>query len=221
MKKMKMLSIILLILMASVLFSNPILANEQFELEDTVEEIVELYESVDDVKEDFEFIDYDEELDFEWDVIDISNMKDQAIDSEEYNYFGADGKYVDNTGTKMISEALKYLGNPYVFGGNSLTNGTDCSGYVYLIHQMYCISTPRTASLQYAAANSISSSNLQPGDLVFYCNNGVDIGHVAFYAGTINGTSDSIVHAPNPSQGITLSTRTYWSVPKKYATFWR
>ncbi len=60
MKKMKMLSIILLILMASVLFSNPILANEQFELEDTVEEIVEQYESVDDVKEDFEFIDYDE-----------------------------------------------------------------------------------------------------------------------------------------------------------------
>ena len=294
------------------------MANEQLELEETVDQ----YELVDNVKEDLNFIDYDEELDFEWDVIDIKNMKDQAVDSEEksgfslqsisgqwiqsgsrwwyrhsdgsyttsdweyinvkwyyfdsegwmvtgwvndggyyyycnssgemvtgwntvsgnqyyfsssgamqthwilisgkYYYFDADGKYVDNTGTKMISEALKYEGNPYISGGNSLTNGTDCSGYVYLIHQLYGIATPRIASLQYSAANSISSSNLKPGDLVFYCeDDGVKIKHVAFYVGTIDGKSDRIIHAANPSQGIIISTRTYWSAPKKHATFWR
>lgn len=140
---------------------------------------------------------------------------------DTYYYFGSNGKYVDDDGTRMISEALKYVGNPYVYGGNSLTNGTDCSGYVYLIHKMYGYDIERRASLQYSSSKKISSSSLKPGDLVFYCENGNDVDHVAFYVGTINGTDDCIVHAANSRKGIIVSTRTYWSVTKKYGTYWR
>lgn len=138
-----------------------------------------------------------------------------------YYYFGTNGKYVDNDGTKMISEALKYVGNPYVYGGNSLTSGTDCSGYVYLIHKMYGYNIARTASSQYSSSKKISSSSLKPGDLVFYCEDGSNVSHVAFYVGTINGTNDCIVHAANSNKGIIVSTRTYWSATKKYGTYWR
>lgn len=132
------------------------------------------------------------------------------------------GDWIDNTGTKMIQEAMKYVGNPYVYGGNSLTEGTDCSGYVKLISAKFDITTPRTAASQYTSSTKVSYANLQPGDLVFYYN-GTKVSHVAFYVGKINyyGTKydKGIVHAANPNQDICVVS--LYGSPYGYGTYWR
>lgn len=132
------------------------------------------------------------------------------------------GDWIDNTGTQMIQEALKYVGNPYVYGGNSLTTGTDCSGYVKLISEKFGITTPRTSSAQYTSSRKISRGDLKPGDLVFFYNsNGVY--HVAFHVGKINYNgktySNAIVSATQPQTGICVEER--WSNNVYYGTYWR
>ena len=132
------------------------------------------------------------------------------------------GDWIDNTGTRMIQEAMKYVGNPYVYGGNSLTEGTDCSGYVKLISAKFDITTPRTAASQYTSSTKVSYANLQPGDLVFYRKED-KVSHVAFYVGKINyyGTKydKGIVHAANPNQNICVGP--LYGSPYGYGTYWR
>lgn len=132
------------------------------------------------------------------------------------------GDWIDNKGTQMIQEALKYVGNPYVYGGNSLTNGTDCSGYVKLISEQFGITTPRTVAAQYTSSRKISYSGLQPGNLVFYYSGG-KVSHVAFYVGKIsyNGRTytNGIVHAANESQGICVGA--LYGTPYGYGTYWK
>ena len=109
--------------------------------------------------------------------------------------------------TNMVNYAMQFLGNPYVWGGTSLTNGTDCSGFVMRIYQHFGYSLPRTSSAQAGATKTVSSGDVRPGDLFFYGSGGVS--HVAMYIG--NG---QIIHASNPRTGIKISSA-YYRTPIK------
>lgn len=98
--------------------------------------------------------------------------------------------------SQLIKYAAQFLGNPYVYGGESLTEGADCSGYVQEIFKNFGIHTGRTSRDQYENALKIQETELQPGDLVFYAS-GDYINHVAIYAG-----EGIILHAANQSTGI-------------------
>lgn len=119
------------------------------------------------------------------------------------------GKDVSELRVEMAEFAQQFVGCPYVYGGNSLTNGTDCSGFTHLIYKHFGISIPRTASTQWAFFNKISASELKPGDLVFYPEpyDPNDIGHVAMYIG--NG---QVVHASNARTGIKYSQMGYRTI---------
>ena len=104
-------------------------------------------------------------------------------------------------GSSIASTGLRYVGNPYVYGGNSLTNGTDCSGFVHLVHQACGISTPRDSNSLAGGGRAVSESEMLPGDVVCY------YGHVGIYIG--NG---QIVHASTPSSGIKISNMYYRSI---------
>lgn len=102
----------------------------------------------------------------------------------------------------VVSYALQFRGNPYVYGGTSLTNGADCSGFVQSIYRHFGVSLPRTASAQASAGRYVSWGDLQPGDLVFYSGNGgKSVTHVAIYIG-----NSQIIHASTPSGGIKTSS---------------
>ena len=102
----------------------------------------------------------------------------------------------------VVSYALQFRGNPYVYGGTSLTNGADCSGFVQSIYKHFGVSLPRTASAQASAGRYVSWGDLQPGDLVFYSGNGgQSVTHVAIYIG-----NSQIIHASTPSGGIKTSS---------------
>ena len=109
--------------------------------------------------------------------------------------------------TNMVSYAMQFLGNPYVWGGTSLTNGTACSGFVMRIYEHFGYSLPRTSAAQAGATKTVSSGDVRPGDLFFYGSGGVS--HVAMYIG--NG---QIIHASNPRTGIKISSA-YYRTPVK------
>ena len=106
---------------------------------------------------------------------------------------------------EIINYAQKFIGNRYVWGGTSLTNGADCSGFVQSIYGDFGYSIPRTSREQAASAGiKVSESEMLPGDLVFYTNSSGTVNHVAMYIG--NGM---IVHAANSRQGIIRSNVKY------------
>ena len=98
------------------------------------------------------------------------------------------------TGSRIASYAQQFVGNPYVWGGTSLTNGADCSGFVQSVYANFGVSLPRTSYEQQNAGTEVSYADAQPGDLICYG------GHVAIYMG--NG---QIVHASNSQDGIKIS----------------
>ena len=110
---------------------------------------------------------------------------------------------VSGVRTSLVQNALQYVGNPYVWGGTSLTNGADCSGFVLAIYSQYGIYLPHSSSGQSMYGTRINASQARPGDLFFYSNGG-GIGHVGIYIG--NG---QIVHAATESVGITVSNAFY------------
>lgn len=112
----------------------------------------------------------------------------------------------------LIQYAKQFLGNPYVYGGTSLTEGADCSGFVQQIFRHFGITTGRSSRDQYANAQSISFEQLQPGDLVFYAS-GDYINHVAIYAG-----DGVIIHAANARTGICTGRYDY-RTPVGYGRF--
>lgn len=101
-------------------------------------------------------------------------------------------------GSAVVERAKQYLGSRYVYGGMS-PNGFDCSGFTSYIYKQFGVSLNRTAAGQYSNGTAVSRNNLQPGDLIMFGKSGIN--HVAIYAG--NGT---IVHAANPSRGVTTDT---------------
>ncbi len=107
--------------------------------------------------------------------------------------------------SKIVNYALKFVGNRYVWGGESLTNGADCSGFTQSIYGDFGYSLPRVSRDQASSAGKrVSESDILPGDLVFYANSSGSVNHVAMYIG--NG---KIVHAANSRQGIITSQYRY------------
>ena len=111
------------------------------------------------------------------------------------------------TGSRIASYAQQFVGNPYRYGGNSLTSGIDCSGFAQQIMAKFGYSISRTSSSQAGEGRAVSTSNLRAGDLVFYGNGG-SINHVAIYIG-----GGQVVHASNsapyPKGGIKISNVNY------------
>lgn len=133
--------------------------------------------------------------------VDLSYELPKAHTLDEINY----GPGVSSTRANLISFAKKYLGYRYVWGGNSLTNGVDCSGFTKAVYAEYGYSIPRTSREQARSGRKVSRSNLKPGDLVFYGNNSSGyINHVAIYIG--NG---KVIHASNKRDGIKISGMNY------------
>ena len=112
-------------------------------------------------------------------------------------------------GQQIASFACQFVGNPYVWGGTSLTNGADCSGFVQSVYKNFGYSLPRTCTPQSNAGTAISLAELQPGDLVFYDHGTGSCEHVGIYIG--NG---QIVHASSSRTGIKISNVNY-STPFK------
>lgn len=98
------------------------------------------------------------------------------------------------SGSEVVAYAKKFVGNPYVWGGNSLTNGVDCSGFVHQIYLEFGIDTPRYSQAFKTVGQPVSFNNIQPGDVVVYP------GHVAIYAG-----GGKIVEAQSTKAGITAN----------------
>ena len=107
------------------------------------------------------------------------------------------------TGSDVAAYAQKFVGNPYVYGGTSLTKGADCSGFVMSVYARFGYSLPRVAASQAGSGTKVSLDSVQPGDLIFYGGSS-GINHVAMYVG--NGT---VVHASNETDGIKYSDMFY------------
>lgn len=116
------------------------------------------------------------------------------------------------TRTAIVAYAKQFLGNPYVYGGTSLTNGADCSGFTQAIFAHFGISTGRSSRDQAVKARQISMDAVQPGDVLFYAS-GDYINHVAIYIG-----GGQVIHASNETTGIIISPYNY-RTPLKAGTF--
>ena len=116
-------------------------------------------------------------------------------------------------GQQIASYAVQFVGNPYIYGGTSLTNGADCSGFVQSVFANFGIGLSRTAASQASGGTSVSLDSLQAGDLLFYSSSG-SIDHVALYIG-----GGQIVHAANSASGIIISNA-YYSTPVAARRYW-
>ncbi|MCI8659898.1 MAG: C40 family peptidase [Lachnospiraceae bacterium] len=116
------------------------------------------------------------------------------------------------TRTAIVAYARQFLGNPYVFGGTSLTNGTDCSGFTQGVFANFGITTGRSSRDQASNGREIAIEAAQPGDLLFYAS-GNYINHVALYIG-----GGQVIHASNSTTGIVISPYNY-RTPCKAVTF--
>lgn len=102
----------------------------------------------------------------------------------------------------LVNFALQFVGNPYVYGGTSLTNGADCSGFVMSVFKEFGYDLPRVAAAQYEASQKKDISQMETGDLVFYGAGGIN--HVALYIG-----DGKVVHALNSNKGIVITDYNY------------
>ena len=131
--------------------------------------------------------------------------EDSSSDSES-----SDTKINDKaTGDDLVKEALKYIGNPYVWGGESLTNGADCSGYTLALLAKFGVALPHDADLQSKMGQEVALKDIKAGDLLFYMeSDGSEVGHVTIYIG-----GGQVVHASNsqpyPAGGIKISDYGY------------
>ena len=152
---------------------------------------------------------YTEEVDYSDDGNTVSGTGDSSSDYEydeygnvidtdntvtDYDSSSASSSSSSGEGSSVVSYATQFVGNPYVWGGTSLTSGADCSGFVQSVYANFGVSLPRTSYEQQNAGTEVSYADAQPGDLICYG------GHVAIYMG--NG---QIVHASNSRDGIKIS----------------
>ncbi len=128
-----------------------------------------------------------------------------AITMMEYRY----GKGVTDIQMEVCEYARQFVGNPYKWGGTSLTKGADCSGFTLSVYKNYGVSLPHSSKAQANCGTRVDLSEVQPGDLIFY--GGKNIHHVAMYIG--NG---QIVHAQSAKTGIRVSSM-YYNTPTRAA----
>lgn len=129
----------------------------------------------------------------------ISEDLDTALTITEVLY----GEGVSDVRVELCEFAKQYVGNPYVWGGTSLTKGADCSGFVLAVFNEFGVSLPHHSGSQAQEGTEIDIDEVLPGDLIFY-SNGSRINHVAIYIG--NG---QVIHASSPKTGIKISNYNY------------
>jgi cell wall-associated NlpC family hydrolase len=138
------------------------------------------------------------------DYVEISTQLTTAMTMTEVRY----GQGVSDVRVSLVQYATQFVGNPYVWGGTSLTKGADCSGFVLSVFAKYGVSLPHSSKAQANYGTKISASEAQPGDLFFY-GSGKGINHVAIYIG-----GGQVVHASSPKSGIKISSA-YYRTPVK------
>lgn len=141
----------------------------------------------------------DEEVYVSGEYVEVKSDLATAITMTELLY----GQGVSDVRVDLCQYAKQFLGNPYVWGGTSLTGGADCSGFVLSVFSKYGVSLPHSSRAQANQGTSISASELKPGDLVFYAKGGT-INHVAIYIG-----GGQVIHASSPKTGIKISPYNY------------
>lgn len=120
------------------------------------------------------------------------------------------GMGVSDVRVELCEYAKQFVGNPYVWGGTSLTKGADCSGFVLSVYKKFGVKLPHYSVSQSNSGTKISRDELQAGDLIFYADSSGTINHVAIYLG-----NDQVIHASNPKSGIKISKYNY-RTPVKY-----
>ena len=141
----------------------------------------------------------DEEVYVSEEYVEVKSDLATAITMTELMY----GQGVSDVRVDLCQYAKQFLGNPYVWGGTSLTKGADCSGFVLSVFAKYGVSLPHSSRAQANQGTKISASELKPGDLVFYAKGGT-INHVAIYIG-----GGQVIHASSPKTGIKISSYNY------------
>ncbi|MGN0131839.1 MAG: C40 family peptidase [Lachnospiraceae bacterium] len=136
------------------------------------------------------------------DYVTVGENLKTALNMTEFLY----GAGVSDVRVELCEYAKQFLGNPYVWGGTSLTKGADCSGFVMSVYAKYGISLPHSSRAQATMGTGISMSEAKPGDLVFYSKGG-RINHVAIYIG-----GGQVIHASSPKTGIRI-TSAYYRTP--------
>ena len=136
----------------------------------------------------------------------IKEKLDTAVTMTELLY----GEGVSDVRVEMVEYAKQFLGNPYVWGGTSLTKGADCSGFVLSVYKKFGVKLPHYSGSQANSGTKISFSEIQPGDLIFYADSNGKINHVTMYIG-----NNQVIHASSPKNGIMISKYNY-RTPVKY-----
>lgn len=142
------------------------------------------------------------------DYVTVEEKLDTAITMSELLY----GQGVSDLRVDIVEYAKQFVGNPYVWGGTSLTKGADCSGFVLAVYKYFGITLPHHSGSQAQQGTKISADKLQPGDLIFYANSAGTINHVAMYIG-----GGQVIHASSPKTGIKISKYNY-RTPVKYVS---
>lgn len=148
---------------------------------------------------------YDEETAYvSADYVTVGKKLKTALNMTEFLY----GEGVSDVRVELCEYAKQFIGNPYVWGGVSLTKGADCSGFVLSVYKKYGISLPHSSRAQATYGTEISMSEAKPGDLIFYAKGG-RINHVGIYIG-----GGQVCHASSPKTGIKVSNA-YYRTPVK------
>lgn len=142
---------------------------------------------------DYEYDEYGNVIDTD-NTVDYNSDANSSYSSSDSSSDSSSASSSSGSGSSVVSYATQFVGNPYVWGGTSLTSGADCSGFVQSVYANFGVSLPRTSYEQQNAGYEVSYADAQPGDLICYG------GHVAIYMG--NG---QIVHASNARDGIKVS----------------
>ena len=137
----------------------------------------------------------DEEAYVSGEFVEVSAELGTAVTMSELLY----GQGISDVRVDICQYAKEFLGNPYVWGGTSLTKGADCSGYVMSLYKKYGVNLPHSSRAQANCGTTIKVSEAQPGDLIFY-GKGKTINHVAMYIG-----GGKVIHASSPKTGIRIS----------------
>lgn len=141
----------------------------------------------------------DEEAFVSEEFVKVEEKLSTAVTMTELLY----GEGVSDVRVDLSQYAKSFVGNPYVWGGTSLTKGADCSGFTKSVFKKYGINLPRSSGQQVNVGTKIALSEAKPGDLIFYAKGG-RINHVAIYIG-----SGQVVHASSPKTGIRISNANY------------